>query len=84
MNTSKVVKISEKNGAKDGKKDGKVPQKQPKGNDDNIHIDKFCLEDPISSHKKHIGFCYTCADNGIANQILTFCRYCNKKLNKYH
>ena len=44
MNNSKVVKISEKNGAKEGKKDGKVPQKQPKGNDDNIHIDKFCLE----------------------------------------
>lgn len=77
MNKSKVIKISEKDVPK------AVPQQQTKGNHEN-HNDKFCVEHPISSHKIHIGFCYTCAENGIANHLLTFCRFCNKDKNKEH
>lgn len=47
MNKSKVIKISEKDVAKDGQK---VAQQQPKGNNEN-HNHKFCVVDPISSHK---------------------------------
>ncbi len=46
MNKSKVIKISEKDVAKDGQK----VAHQPKGNSEN-HNHKFCVVDPISSHK---------------------------------
>lgn len=61
-----------------------VSQQQPKALQKNPQNDKFCEQVPITNHKMHIGFCYTCADNRLANHLVTFCRDCNKDKNKEH